>query len=176
METVLCCCKHFSNIFWNICSWAVFFWPSRKSHICDRGLKIFPIFSSTEQKALSNDKVSLAFFSNRRNFIFEYICFFQVRFSGRGNYCNTIFVILCHYQVWNSCHIKSLTNLYFSLFGWILLIIMDSTSLITRIWILIFVRVALTVLSPLILIWGFFLFFVGHSIEKIWKSHLRFIS
>ena len=119
VATVLCCCKHFSNIFWNICSWAVFFWPSRKSHICDRGLKIFPIFSPIEQKALSNDKVSLAFFFNRRNFIFEYICFFQVRFSGIGNYCNTMFVTLCQYQVWNSSlvikHRESWINFVFFL-------------------------------------------------------------
>lgn len=41
-----------------------------------------------EQKTLSNDKVYLAFFSNRRYFIFESISFLQVRLSDIGNSCN----------------------------------------------------------------------------------------
>ena len=73
---------------WEICSWAPFFWTSRKSHICDRGPQMFPTFSCIEQKALSNDKYSLAFFSNRRYFIFETISFLQFRFSGIRNFCN----------------------------------------------------------------------------------------
>ena len=73
---------------WEICSWAPFFWTSRKSHICDRGPQMFPTFSCIEQKALSNDKYSLAFFSNRRYFIFETISFLQFMFSGIRNFCN----------------------------------------------------------------------------------------
>ena len=41
-----------------------------------------------EQKTLSNDKVYLAFFSNRRYFIFESISFLQVRLSDIENSCN----------------------------------------------------------------------------------------
>ena len=85
---------------WEICSWAPFFWTSRKSHICDRGPQMFPTFSCIEQKALSNDKFSLAFFSNRIYFIFETISFLQFRSSGIRTFCNIC--SLYRYEVWNS--------------------------------------------------------------------------
>ena len=97
----------FCNIFWNVAlilrnlfMRVTFFSTSRKSHICDRGPKMFPNFYCIGQKTLSNDKVSLAFFSYRRNFILKSTSFLQVRFSGIGN--SAIFVPLYHYQVWNS--------------------------------------------------------------------------
>lgn len=93
----------FSRMFpsiWKICSWAPFFWTSTKSYICDRGPQMFPIFSCIEQKALSNDKFSLAFFSNRIYFIFETISFLQFRSSGVRTFCSIC--SLYRYEVWNS--------------------------------------------------------------------------
>ena len=73
-------------------------------------------------------------------------------------------------------HIKSLKSLS------PISIIIYSTSLIARLWILILVQLALTALSHLILIlvaskWlRFFLSFFHHSRGKIQKNYLRFIS
>ena len=83
---------------WEICSWAMFFWPSRKSHICERGPKIFPIF---------NDKVCLVFF----------VCFhfFPIQVLWYRKFLQYSFLIY-HYQVWNSSfvtkHISQRSHIY----------------------------------------------------------------